>query len=242
MKIAICTPHYRQVHAEFMNSLMAMIAHTSHSAIVFNDEPVAPEIRVFTNSGSVLAYLRNRLTRDAIAWGANYLLWLDSDHTFPPDALVRLLSHNLPVIGANYARRCTPTHPTAATISGEGIWTTQELAEAGRVEQVGRLGLGVCLIDITVFGQLHRHAKAVGKETIWPLFCQQEVPNSIEVVGEDTFFFNLLHEAGIATYVDHGLSWEVGHLYEIVLMNSDAVAQRDAYLNSVRQDDGGRGD
>lgn len=230
MKIVICTPHFREVHAKFVISLMSLVAHTYRAEIVFNGQPTTPDIQVFMNNGSVLSDLRNTLVRMANEWGANYLLWLDADHTFPPDVLMRLLSHNLPVVGANYPRRTSPTFPTAQALDGDHLWTTLEAAEAGHVERVARLGLGVCLVDMTILGALERAAQRAGQETLWPLFAQEAIPDALEVKGEDTYFFELLTRGGIPAYVDHGVSWDVGHVHEVILTNADAEQQREAYL------------
>ncbi len=234
MKIATCTPYHSQVHAQFTTSVMAMIAHTNASTIIFNGVATKPELKVFMTSGSMLSLTRNRLLRDALEWDANYLLWLDADHVFPADTLMRLLGHNLPLVGANYPRRVTPTFPTAAALDGSHLWTTKELADAGAIEEVRRLGMGVCLMDVTILGAVLEAAQAEGRKTIWPMFSEEPIPDSLEGKGEDTFFFERLRNAGVKTYVDHALSWEVGHFHEITLWNSDAVAQKEDFARSRR--------
>src|SRR3546814_12174506 len=47
-------------------------------------------------------------------WGADYILWMDSDHVFPAESLCRLWARNVDIVGVNYSRRCSPTAPTAA--------------------------------------------------------------------------------------------------------------------------------
>ena len=54
------------------------------------------------------------------------------------------------------------------------------------------------------------------------------------MVGEDVFFFRKLAAAGIRPFVDHRLSWEVGHLFEVVLTNGHAVAQQGAWAEHQR--------
>lgn len=103
---------------------------------------------------TILPRCRNALAKDAVDWGANYLLWVDADHSFPPDSLVRLLSLNLPIVGVNSARRTRPTWPTAVALDGQLIWTTEELAQRGEVEQVRHPGLGFCLMDMDVIHTL----------------------------------------------------------------------------------------
>ena len=226
MKIAICTPHYGGVHARFASSLAKMVAKTVQAPIMFNDQVASPEIEIFMKSSSTLATLRSMLVQDAIDWGANYLLWVDSDHSFPADALLRLLSLNLPLVRANYPRRTSPTYPTARDLDGDLLWTTRELAKRCDVVPVGSLGLGFCLMSMTVLDDLRRHAAAQGQENFWPLFAFETRPGEMESVGEDIFFFRKLSAAGIVPHVDHALSWTIGHLHEKLLTNDEAVMRR----------------
>ena len=218
MKIAICTPHYADVSADYARCLAKMVLRTIRSDIIFNGVATIPEIEIFMRRSSVLPRCRNTLTKDAVDWGANFLLWIDGDHSFPEDALLRLLSLNLPVVGVNYARRAKPTWPTAVSLDGELIWTTQELAASGEVVQVRHLGLGFCLVDMTVIHAL--------QEVPGPLFSLEMVGDGLEVVAEDVFFLRRVNEAGFGVYLDHGLSWHIGHVHERLVTNADALAER----------------
>ncbi len=224
MKIAICTPHYGDVTAEFAFSLARLVGRTARTEIDFNGEVLLPTIELFLRSSSIVSQLRNILVRDALQWGANYLLWLDADQKFPEDALLRLLTLNLPAVGVNYPRRAPPHLPTATGLDGALVHTTEQRAWNGEVEQVLSLGFGCCLIDMTIFETLHRHALAEGKSGMWPLFDVEMVGDGTEIVGEDVFFFRRLHRAGVAVYLDHALSWSIGHVHQRVLYNSDAGA------------------
>lgn len=224
MKIAICTPHYGDVTAEFAFSLAKMMTRTAQTQINFNGQVLFPEMELFMRSSSVLPQLRNILIRDAIAWGANYLLWLDADQKFPDDSLLRLLWHNLPVVGANYPRRVHPHLPTAAGLDGRLVATTEALARQGAVSEVLSLGFGCCLIDMTVFGTLEQQARAEGEASMWPLFLVEMLDDGTQIVGEDVFFFRRLRRAGIPVHVDHSLSWSIGHVHQRVLTNADAGA------------------
>ncbi len=221
MKIAVCTPHYADVTAAYARSLAKMLLRTVGSNIAFNGVATVPEVEVFMRKSSVLPRCRNTLTHDALAWGANYLLWVDADHSFPEDALLRLLSLNLPVVGVNYPRRAEPTWPTAVSLEGDLVWTTQELAANGSVQQVKHLGLGFCLIDMTV---IH----ALRSDTI-PFFSLEMIGAGLQVVAEDVFFFNRVNESGFGVYLDHGLSWHIGHQFERLVTNADALAQKQSF-------------
>lgn len=229
MKIALCIPCHRQTEAKFTQCLAQMIAHTMSAQIEFYGEKVVPQLEIVMVSCSLLTESRNRLVAEAIHCNADYMLWMDADHVFPADALVRLLSHNLPVVGCNYARRFTPTSPTASAPDEDGkiklVWTTEEKASAGELEKVAHLGLGLCLMDMRVFGLLEKQAADEGKEHFWPLFRIDPCADGIAFTGEDVYFFKRVVEAGVPVYCDHGLSWEVGHLHEQILTNAHAERQ-----------------
>lgn len=241
MKIAVCIPCYGDTKAKFTQSLANMLVHTL-SARIEDDkgEPVPVEIETFMVSSSMLTESRHRLVAEALAWGADHMLCLDADHIFPADTLVRLLSHNLPVVGCNYPRRFAPTAPTAAIDSGDEdgtrhlLYTTQEKAENGLIEECAHLGFGVLLIDMRIFDVLQAHAEAKGDGNFLPLFKFEPTENKIGMVGEDVFFFRKLAETGIKPFVDHRLSWEVGHSFEVILTNATACAQKDKWAEHMK--------
>jgi hypothetical protein len=226
MKIAICTPHYADVTAEYARSLAKMLLHTGQASISFNGEPTRPELEVFMRKSSVLPRCRNRLAEDAVDWGANYLLWVDGDHSFPPSSLLRLLSLNLPVVGLNYPRRAEPTWPTAVSLDGEFVWTTEELAGRQEIAQVSHLGLGFCLVDMNVVHAL-RAPGADGRRR--PLFALEMADDGLQVVAEDVFFFKRVAEAGFGVHLDHALSWHIGHVHQRLMTNADAEADRERF-------------
>ena len=236
LKIALCVPCHGDTKGKFTQSLANMLIHFYSANFTTPDgTPIERELEVFMVSCSMLTEGRHKLVAEALSWGADWMLWLDADHTFPSDTLARLWSHNLPVVGCNYARRCFPTAPTAARQGCEGggkkslVYTTQEKAEAREVEEVDHLGFGVCLIDMRVFDVLQNQAEAEGNGNFLPLFKFETAPNGIGVIGEDVYFFKKLRAAGIPVHVDHALSWEVGHLHEMPIFLSAANNQRERW-------------
>lgn len=235
IKIALAMPVYGGCSSRFLYALTKMITFTHNATIEWNGEIVRPEIVPLMISCSMLSESRNRLVVEAIAIDADYMLWLDADHVFPEDALLRLLSRSKLVVGCNYARRFDPTCPTAAEVSSvEGerenlLWTTEAKALAEECEEVAHLGMGLTLMDMRVFTILETRAKEQGKEHFWPLFHFEVQPNGIQCYGEDVYFFRKLKDAGIAAYCDHGLSWHVGHCFETILTNAHTIAQKDRW-------------
>jgi hypothetical protein len=192
-------------HAWFTFSAMQMVAASVAGGV---------EIEHFMRDSSSISENRSHLVIQAAQSGADAMLFLDSDHTFPADALLRLIGHQKPVVGANYTRRMNPANPTASKAAPGGeyvpVHTTKALAEAGELEQVAALGLGLCLIQMAPLGPIS-----------WPLF-QENMNGSRLGIGEDVFFFRKLEAAGVPVFVDHALSWEVGHIASRVITNADS--------------------
>lgn len=246
LKVAICVPIYGHAPGLFTHSFANMLVYSlSHATLTVNGEPRLLEIEPLFVTCSMLTEARHKLVADAQLNGADYILWLDADHVFPPETLMRLLSHGLPVVGCNYARRLVPTAPTAAALSDDPeatnagkLYTTKEKADAGLVEECAHLGFGVLLMDMRITGALYAQAEKDGA-TFMPLFQFDTEGGS--VVGEDVYFFRKLARAGIRPHVDHGLSWEVGHIHEIIMTNAHAVAQKSAFedkrTDQIRQMD-----
>lgn len=241
IRLAICIPTYGDTKAKFTLSLANALIHLGECRITDPEGvPVEIETEVFMVSCSMLTESRHRLVAEALVWGATHMLWLDADHVFPADAFPRLLMRNLDVVGANYARRCIPTAPTACKIvtseDGEDnknlVYTTMEKAHDGVVEEVDHMGFGLCLLNMRVFDMLQNKADTEGDGSFLPLFKFEEIPGKVGMIGEDVYFFRKLRDAGARVFVDHALSWEVGHIHEYIYTNAHAVAQKDKWADA----------
>jgi hypothetical protein len=205
MKIAVCVPHYGDVKARFVLSLGALLVRTTAA--------ISPEIRLFFEEDGPLELKRTLLALKSGAWGADFQLWIDTDQTFPSDGLLRLLSHNRPIVGGNYLTRHEPAWPTALDDHGRRLPTTKAKRRAGIVEGCGAIGLGFCLTDAKVF-----------KKIPPPWFESKISAEGRLVRGEDVHFCNMAWRAGVPVAVDHGLA--IGHIAErvVTLDGEDANA------------------
>ena len=89
MKLALAIPSYGDTKAKFTQSLATMLVHTAQADLRDeNDERIKLEIETFIVSSSMLTEGRHRLVAEALAWEADYMLWLDADHVFPHDAFI----------------------------------------------------------------------------------------------------------------------------------------------------------
>lgn len=238
IKMALCVPTHGHVHAKWTQCITKMIAHFLQSKLTDGaGEDYEKEVEAFFVSSSMLTESRHRLTAEAALWGADYLLWMDSDHVFPADALCRLWARNVDIVGVNYARRSHPTAPTAAKhVTDDSqedhrnlVYTTQAKYEAAELEEVSHLGFGLCLFRMSIFDRLQEKAEADGEQSFMPLYMFEPKPDGMGLIGEDVYFFRKCRDAGIRIYCDHGVSGEIGHLHECVITNADAVAEEAAW-------------
>lgn len=204
MKIAICTPVYRDAHWQYVRSLTRMVLFSANSGL---------DVSYGIHPGHYIGAQRNELAGAAIEAGSDYLLWIDSDQSFPHDTLSRLLARGKDIIGPNIALRRTPTGPSAARFAPDGkpepVWTRPEQAAANEIEEVDAIGMGLCLVSRKVF-------EAVDK----PWFDHR---------GEDYRFCANAKLAGFKVWCDHGLSADIGHVHERVLGLADMAADRLIY-------------
>lgn len=244
LKIAICTPCYGNPELMFSKSLQGAIKHFYEANLTTSDgTPYEKEIEWFVVSNSMLTEGRHMLVAEALNWGADYLLWADADHVFPPDTICRLWARNVQIVGCNYSRRGTPTAPTAAKIVTDDLgedhknlcYTTMEKWHDDLLEEVDHLGLGLCLMRMDCFDALQVKAEEEGKDTFMPLFMFTPTEGFKGMIGEDVYFFKKLKEAGIPIYLDHGVSWEVGHIHKIVLTNHHAVKQEQDWIDQGKK-------
>lgn len=239
IKLAICIPVYGNPESLFLNSLMAAVEHWNRANLTNEKgEAFEKEVETFVVRSSILVENRHRLVAEALKWGADYMLWADADHIFERDAICRLWARNVDVVGCNYPRRCKPTAPTAAKVVAPQtpdedhtnlVYTDAGKASDNLMEEVDHVGFGLCLIRMSVFDRLQLHAEEKGEKSFLPLFVFKTKEDGSGQIGEDVYFFGKLRDAGIKVYCDHGVSWTVGHITEIVLTNAHAIVQQDAW-------------
>ncbi len=97
-------------------------------------------------TGMPFDHARNLVCMRAIEGGFDYVGFLDSDVTTPPDAFLRLMKHNLPIVSGMYCRR-SPPHAVPVMMRG-GQWVT-ELPKPGEnpMIEVDVVGSGLLLIE-----------------------------------------------------------------------------------------------
>jgi glycosyltransferase involved in cell wall biosynthesis len=204
MKIALCMPIHSGAKPRFVECLSRLLVKTANGHFVEDGQTASPVIESFVYSTSGIAFARRKLVDLATEWGADWLFWLDADHTFPPDALLQLLARQKPVVGANYRRRnAAHEAPTAAGYKDGKFFPVMPGGDG--IDEVMSLGMGLCLTHADVFRRIEK-----------PYFYDEMRPDG-QMIGEDVTFCRKVRAAGIGVFVDHALSRQVGHITDVDL-------------------------
>jgi glycosyltransferase involved in cell wall biosynthesis len=172
------------LHSEFAFCLAAM----SGMGV-----PEGYRLGLARGQSSIIVQARNNIIEAVQHMGADYLLFLDSDMTFPANTAQRLLAHGKPIVGCAYKRRCPPYETMGRPLKDEKV----ELSEG--LHEMRHLPLGVMLINMSVFDSLTK-----------PYFRIPFVEGDNNY-GEDLDFCNRVREAGHRVWCDVKLSQEIGH-------------------------------
>lgn len=210
-KIAIAIPTHDMVPALFMYDVASLCAYTI--AVMPEDVPLG----IHMVTGTYIHTARQDLANALVEQGVTHVLWLDSDMRFPRDALVRLLRHNVEMVGINYAKRGVPSGFVAIKkvgIPGEPLRTTDE---STGLEEVEALGFGCVLMKASALQGLPDPNEV-------PWFQNVHMGDG-QWMGEDVHFCKLIREAGHKIYVDHDLSKECAHIgqFEYLLAHAEAA-------------------
>lgn len=195
MKIAICVPCRDSVMSGFAFDLANMVGyiarHTDH------------KITLLQMPGTLIFTQREMLANDALADGAEAILWIDSDMRFPANTLEVMLSRKVPILGVNATTRRAPILPTALNLEMEkdsAVLRKVESRGKQGIEQVTAVGFGVTLVRSQVFKEIPKPWFNI----IWK--------DDGDIIGEDVHFCVKALDYGIETYVDHDLSPLIKHI------------------------------
>ena len=204
--IRIATPARDLVHAAYAQCLASLLA--AHGRFT-NDV-----LQLSISRGTIISSQRTALVRDALADGADWIVFIDSDMTFPEDTVHRLLEHDKPVVACDASRRREPVGNVTYVLDEQlGFVTIDPFVTDGLVK-VDVIGLAVVAVKADVFRELPE-----------PWFHTPWIQSSGRFGGEDAWFARITREAGIPIYVDLGLSQEIGHLGEKEYTLEDVRAQ-----------------
>lgn len=237
MNVAIAIPTHDYVPAEFAWHLARMTTYTAMQS------PEDFEFTIQMVSGTVIQHARESLLKDILTkTNADYVLWIDSDMTFPMESLIQLLSRGEPFVGVNYSKRQVEADYVAfKTIFTEpdedgkvppSIKCETTLDSTG-IEEVDGLGFGMFLMRTAELMDLPDPKKT-------PWFHFERLPDG-KNIGEDIWFCRLIREMGHKIYVDHDLSKLCGHIGQFTYRLDHVWTHKD-YLASVKAEASSEGE
>jgi hypothetical protein len=158
-----------------------------------------PWVMLTPRGGGPIDAVRNDLVDQALAAECTHVWFCDTDQIYPQDTLVRLMSHDLPVVAAKVHRRYPPYDPILKRGEIDNFVTVPDSEwKRGGLVEVDATGMGSVLIKAEVFENTDRP---------WFRWLLYDRP---EPVGEDIYFWDLVKKAGYKIHVD--CSIHVGHL------------------------------
>lgn len=184
MRIGFCIPSGDEVKTDFAISMWGLARKLSFDGVLLNTRT------------SLIQMSRYHAVRSAIEYKCDAVFFVDSDLSFPDDALDRLVNHKKDIVAATYVSRRDP-HPVLGFVSDEnGI----KHGMTGLVSMY-RMPIGFSLINIEVFRCISRP---------WFPVIYSEVDD--EFVSEDYGFCDLAREAGYELWCDLDLSHQLTHI------------------------------
>jgi len=191
-QVSVCVPCRDTVHAAFAFDLAKLIQHSDLMGTA-----VIPHFCI----GTLIVNQREQLARMAMDQGSSHVLWLDSDMMFPPDAIQRLLAHNVSLVAGNYVTRQYPHKTVAYRQLHDWCSYVQHTADQQQLISVAAVGMGCMLVTTALMAEMQS-----------PLFQTTWQPHSEDHMGEDFYFCTRARELGHEIWIDPVLSLELQHL------------------------------
>ena len=189
--MAVLVPCRDTLHSGFAQCLTELVKLNTMNNI---------DTHVVMDASTVLLTQRERLALEARNIGAEYMLWLDSDMSFPSTTALRLMAHNENIVAANYVRRQLPAKGVAYEKLGD--WENPlPFAIQNDLVEVEGIGMGCMMVKTAVLEQIPQ-----------PWFEFEWMPESNDWLGEDMTFCKKLAAVGHKIKVDTILSKELRHL------------------------------
>lgn len=194
VKLAIAFPlNFPMVPASFLKTVMLLERPTFNFLQAYNGP---------------IDEMRNQLVTEALGSGCTHMIMMDTDMTYHPETITRLLSHRLDVVGALCYRRYPPFEPLMMRGEINSYRTITEWKDGDLVE-VDATGTGCLLFDMDIFKRMRP-----------PWFRFRPNPDTEKggIVGEDIGFCSDLKKAGYKIFVD--TSVPAGHLTTLEVTNA----------------------
>jgi GT2 family glycosyltransferase len=201
-KVVIGLPSGGFVRTETLSCLVYMLAETPC------------QYQMSTPVSCYIHMNRIDIVKQSIAVEAEWILFVDGDMCFPPDALKKLFSLNKDIASVTYNFR---KYPLCSVVKLHDDYDSDYQDVDPNVEKpipldkirspfrVGAAGTGFMLIKVDVFKKLDQP---------WFFFEAEDESIGKQPVGEDIWFCNKAREKGYEIWVDPSI--KVGHVGTVI--------------------------
>lgn len=188
IKLAICIPARDQMH-------------TGTSYCLYNLASILAELgidnKLFVCPGTLIVNQRHELVKSAQEWNATHVMFIDSDIEFKPYHVTNLIDFDEDIVGAAYSKRVPPFIATAWSEIDNWDSHIQVIEQTSSHIKVAAMGLGFCLIKISVFDKIKLPWFELGY-------------SNGQYTGEDIEFFRKCISTDV--WLDIQTTCELGHL------------------------------
>ena len=192
--VAVCLPTGDLVFAKFAICLAAAIYSSRVKIVLIRGQSSIVTIA----RDSCIESIEAAEAHAPVPFKVDWVWFIDSDMSFPPDSLARLMSHGKDIVAATYVRRYPPHELLGKALNQKpGIPVD---VQGGLLEAAG-IPLGMALIRRSIFEKL--------KKPYFRLVHDEELGKT---KGEDYLFCEAVRELGYRVWIDFDLTKEVGHI------------------------------
>lgn len=142
---------------------------------------------------------RNQIVEEAKKAKTTHLMFIDTDLTYHPDGIIRLLNHNKEMVAGGYKMKTSDSKGTVKILKDGQYVNVDNPPKV--LFQCDVAPCGFMLIDMRVFDKIK-----------FPYFSPDY--DSQDIVTEDVYFCRKVKEAGIDIWCDGSL--ELGHIGEYI--------------------------
>lgn len=191
MKVLVAVPTFENILPETFKSIYGLTV------------PDGVNVMFDFCKGYDCAKARNEIAKEALQYGFDYVLMVDSDIILPSNTLQYMLEESVDICLGVYPRKNTSTGQTEIfklgykNFTDENNLNVSEIVDPGRMDIKGG-GLGCALIKVSLFEALPN-----------PWFYYMIYPNG-DVLSEDNYFCDKASKKGFKIQADTRV--RCGHL------------------------------
>lgn len=163
-----------------------------------------PETAVILGHDRSPAKNRNQIIQAGIDNDCTHILLIDDDMAYRPDALLKLLEHDVDVVTGLYLSRAYPHAPIVFDLADDegSAFPMYLIGDEPRLKSIVAAGLGFLLMRTSIFEKLEKPYIRLGE-----LDAQEWC--------DDIGFFNRLRKSNIKSYCD--MDVHIGHMGTMII-------------------------